>query len=94
MNGIDVAFTNADPGPASYLGLFPNITGKVRYPSIPKVYFPYLQRVVSSLLNVPRPLAAEYFMFLESGFGGNGYLMQSDGSSYSYSIAAAAIGIR
>jgi len=97
VNGRNVEFRNCDAIPNSYMALFPNFAE--RAPSSYGQQWPAFQFCVN-LFNALRAnpsgriMPAEYFMFMETHWGGCGCYAQTDRGTSLQGTLAAAIGFR
>lgn len=97
VNGVELSFINSDNNTASRLTLFPSTAGKhisTNYQF--NTTFSLFLSLMSLMSNSTQELLVpgDFFMFLETGFGGSGWIVQSDGGPSCLLMKGAAIGIR
>jgi len=94
VNGNQVTFSNCDTNPNSYFALFPNF--RELTPATVQSVWPLPQTFVNDFARNPstRLIPPEYYMFLESLFGGCGWYTQTDSRTDSYCLLGATIGFR
>jgi len=92
-----MAFTNCDSNPNSYIALFPNFAKRTPTRYLSRLRYQFCVNLFNSLTAHPsgRVMPAEYFMFLETHWGGCGCYAQTDSRRVSVSgTMSAAIGFR
>jgi len=95
-NGKSLTFTNCDKNPNSYIALFPNFHEKS--PSVyTTVAYPFCDNLlIGTPLRNPstRVMPPDWFMFLETHWGGCGCYTQTDSRLVSKCVLGASIGFR
>ena len=97
VNGRALTFTNCDANPNSYIALFPNFAERNPTTGGVGVRYQFCINLFNALTVNPsrRVMPSEYFMFLETHWGGCGCLAQTDNRGVSVSgTLSAAIGFR
>ena len=96
VNGRNFEFHNCDANPNSYIALFPNFAEQVPISSGYSMRFQFCVNVFNGMRANPsrRLMPAEYFMFLETHWGGCGCYAQTDGRASVSGALAATIGFR
>jgi len=91
-----MVFTNCDSNPNSYIALFPNFAERRPTTYALAHHFPFCINAFNALRVNPsrRVMPAEYFMFLETHWGGCGCYAQTDGRRSVSGSLSAAIGFR
>jgi len=97
VNGNQISFTNCDGNPNNYFALFPNF--QERTPTSYLLNNPFAlfdTNLLNSFQLNPstRVLPEQYFLFLESHFGGCGWYSQIDSRLLSKCVLGASIGFR
>jgi hypothetical protein len=96
VNGNSVTFTNCDANPNSYIALYPNFRETAPTTYAYNTQFPFSDTLFAR--HVPNPsgrvIPDEYFMFLETHWGGCGTFTQTDGRSSARGVLGATIGFR
>lgn len=94
VNNFTMEFTNCDTNPSSYMALFPKQPSSST--STSSIYYSNFNNVVNSLFTATTQIIPdEYYMFLESGFGGCGWYVQSSPRDATIpQVSGAAIGFR
>jgi len=91
-----MTFTNCDSNPNSYIALFSNFAERTPTRYAFGHRFQFCVGLFNSLTAIPsgRVMPAEYFMFLETHWGGCGCYAQTDGRTSVGGTLNAAIGFR
>jgi hypothetical protein len=96
-NGISVNFTNGDKTPYSYFALFPNFAELQPTKYSLTIHWPFCDKLFdTTLLQNPstRVMPPDFFMFLETHWGGGGCYSQTDSRLAKKCILGASIGFR
>jgi len=91
-----MVFTNCDSNPNSYIALFPNFAGLRPLRAQHGTSYPFCINAFNAMHANPsdRVMPVEYFMFLETHWGGCGCYAETDGRASVSGTLAAAIGFR
>ena len=92
VNGQQVTYTSCDGNPNSYLSLFPNVNNltPLSYYGGLKVYTQMMNAMEKSAVYLP----VEYFMFLETRWGGCGTYAQAGAGQSNTGVIGVAVGFR
>jgi len=89
-----VTFTNCDQNPNSYMALFPNTGGLTPLTTFYETVFPFCVNIFMQMNPFGTMMPVEYFMFLETHWGGCGCYAQTDGRASVGETLDVAIGFR
>jgi len=98
VNGHNVTFDNCDASPNSYHALFPNFAERspTSYGLPARHGYQFCDDMFAATASNPsgRAMPADYFMFLETHWGGCGCYSQTDARPSIGSVLGVAVGFR